>query len=548
MITQEQTKCPLGPPPAVPLVARNIVSVKAELHQNVDELVEGCEDRAKEGASTGDLERTVGAAVGSLGQQMIALVFARACHQAMLEDMRERGLSSRDVRLRTDKDGYITVHTTFGPVTFPIFAYRDMTTPLGAVTRCPARRLFPFHRKCRSSPLCLEWEARLGAQHPFRKAEELFHFFTRGASTVEDNTISRHILQLSSIVAPDWLYRKPQEICETLVTKATRDKETEQPLIYLSTDAHALRRYVGATWATNWKMINGIRLWCEDATTGDLIHLGGEFTWGDCRAVGARIKELIEAGILPGRDGPWADVDPLLVFVSDGAEWIVDHVISPLLGDANVILDPYHVLEWIAEMAAKVFGAGKPQAKALIRRFRELLLGTRKTSRTAEAKPRRGHRKRRGARNLHAHDHHHHPQGTEQENEQRRALAQPGAMTAALLDLLADVPANTDSQQEAVSSLVERLAKNCMRMDYELYLQRGMQIGSGAMESMHRSASQRRTKLPGAWLEETSLSVLRFRMLELSGRWDEFWMQPDIVKHLAHAFNSSQPEERRCAA
>lgn len=547
MKAQEQTECPLGPPPAERLVARNIVSVKAELHQKVDELVEGCEARAKEGASTGDLERAVGAAVGSIGQQMIALVFARACHQTMLEDMRERGLSSRDVRLRTDEDGYITVHTTFGPVTFPIFAYRDMTTPLGAVTRCPARRFFPFHRKCRSSPLCLEWEARLGAQHPFRKAEELFHFFTRGASTVEDNTISRHILQLSSIVDPDWLYRKPQEIREVLVTKATRDKETGQPLVYLSTDAHALRRYVGATWETNWKMINGIRLWCEDATTGDLIHLGGEFTWGDCRAVGARIKELIEAGILPGRDGPWAEVDPLLVFVSDGAEWIVDHVISPLLGDANVILDPYHVLEWIAEMAAKVHGAGKRQAKALVRRFRELLLGTHKTSRTEEGKLRRGHRKRRGARNRHTHDHHH-PQGTEQEDEQRRALAQPRAMTAALLDVLADVPATTDSQQEAVSCLVEKLAKNCMRMDYELYLRRGMQIGSGAMESMHRSASQRRTKLPGAWLEETSLSVLRFRMLELSGRWDEFWVRPDIVKHLARAFNSSQPKERRCAA
>ena len=547
MKAQEQTECPLGPPPAERLVARNIVSVKAELHRRVDELLEGCEERAAEGASTGDLERAVGAAVGFIGQQMIALVFARACQQAMLEDMRERGLSFRNVRLRSDKDGYATVHTTFGPVTFPIFAYRDMTRPLGAVTRCPARRLFPFHRKCRSSPLCLEWEARLGAQHPFRKAEELFQFFTRGASTVEDNTISRHILQLSSIVDPDWLYRKPEEIREILVRRATRDTETGQPLLYLSTDAHALRRYVGATWATNWKMINGIRLWCEDATTGDLIHFGGEFTWGDCRAVGARIKELVEAGILPGRNGPWSEVDAQVVFVSDGAEWIVDHVIFPLLGDATVILDPYHVLERIAEMAEQVHGAGKPQAKALIRRFRELLLGTRKTSCTAEAKPRRGHRKRRGARNLHAHDHHH-PRSTDQENDHRRALAKPGAMTAALLDLLAEVPVTTAGQEKAVSALAESLAKNCLRMDYELYLRRGMQIGSGAMESMHRSASQRRTKLPGAWMEETSLAVLRLRMLELSGRWDEFWMQPDIVKHLAHAFNSSQPEERRCAA
>ena len=177
-----QAQCLPSPPPAVRLVARNIDSVKAELHQMVDELLQGCNERARTMASTGELERSVGAAVGSIGQQM--LVFALACQQAMLDDLRERGLSRSDVRLRTDKDGYITVHTTFGPVTFPIFAYRDMTTPLGAVIRCPARKLFPYHRKCRSSVLCLEWEARLGAQHPFLQGRgALPLLYARGIDT-----------------------------------------------------------------------------------------------------------------------------------------------------------------------------------------------------------------------------------------------------------------------------------------------------------------------------------------------------------------------------
>ena len=358
--------------------------------------------------------------------------------------------------------------------------------------------------------------------------------------------ISRHILSRSSIVDPDWLYRKPQDIREILTTSATRDKESGRPLIYLSTDAHALRRYVGATWATHWKMINGIRLWCEDASTGELIHIGGEFTWGDCRAVGARIKELFETGILPGDDDAWAAVSAQLVFVSDGAEWIVDHVIYPLLGDAIIILDPYHVTEWVAEFAAKVFGVGKHKARALNRQVREILPGVPKASNAAGPKLRKGHRKKRRARNLHAHDHHS-QQDAQNSDEERDYLAQPDATTKAVLALLADVPTNSDDHQEALESLVGRLANNTMRMDYEIYLRRGIQIGSGAMESMHRSASQRRMKLPGAWLEETSLAVLRFRMLELAGRWDEFWRRSDIATAIADAFNSPRPEQEACA-
>jgi hypothetical protein len=541
-----QTECLPSPPPAVHLVARHIDSVKSELHQMVDKLLDGCSEQARAGAATSDLERSVGAAVGTFGKNMIALVFALACQQAMLDDLRERGLSLTDVRLRTDKDGYITVHTTFGPVTFPIFAYRDMTTMLGAVTRTPARKLFPFHRKCRSSPLCLEWETRLGAQHPFRKAEELFHFFTRGVSTVEDTTISRHILLLNNIVEPDWLYRRPQDIREVLTTKATRDRQTGQPLIYISTDAHALRRYIGATWATNWKMINGIRVWCEDASTGELVHLGGEFTWGDCREVAARINELIEAGILPRNDDDWAKVDARVVFVSDGAEWIVEHVIFPLFGVATIILDPYHALEWVAEFVAKVFGAGTPKARELNRQVREIILGTRGVSDSAKPKLRKGHSKKRRRKISHAHDHHP-AQSQNSGHEKRDSLAHPEGTTTAVLDLLSTIPISKDDHQAALDALVGKLARNTMRMDYELYLRRGMQIGSGAMESMHRSASQRRMKLPGAWQEETSLAVLRFRMLELAGRWDEFWNRTNIVTVLADAFNSPRSELDRCA-
>ena len=87
-------------------------------------------------------------------------------------------------------------------------------------------------------------------------------------------------------------------------------------------------------------------------------------------------------------------------------------------------------------------------------------------------------------------------------------------------------------------------------MDYRAYLAQGLQIGSGAMESLHRQASQLRLKLPGAtWLEDSSQAILNFRMLELVGRSGEFWAQGDIPSQIAKAF--SKPPERPqepCAA
>ena len=314
-------------------------------------------------ASLADLEAAVARRLVAIGQHLLAFVFASACRAAMQRDVQERGLARDDFRLRTDDAGYVSMHTTFGPITFPIFAYRDLSTPAASVTRSPGRRLLPYHRSCRSSPLCLQWEVRLGLQHPFRKAEEMLQFFTRGASTIEDTTIARHTLAVSRMVEPQWLYRTPDDIRKTLRERATRDKVSGCPLIYVSSDAHALRRYVGDTWALQWKMVNGIRVWCEDAETGQIVHLGGEFTWGDCHQVAERIRTLRDAGILPNDEPAWQAVDAQTVFVSDGSTWLLEHLV-PLLMAPIVILDPYHLIDWFAQFTSVTFGAGSQRSRA----------------------------------------------------------------------------------------------------------------------------------------------------------------------------------------
>jgi hypothetical protein len=64
-------------------------------------------------------------------------------------------------------------------------------------------------------------------------------------------------------------------------------------------------------------------------------------------------------------------------------------------------------------------------------------------------------------------------------------------------------------------------------------------LGSGAMESLHRVASQMRLKLAGArWTAERALAVLNTRLMLLAERWDDFWSQPDLPATLSQAFHS----------
>lgn len=513
----------------VQLVAvSNIDQGKVRVVEFVSRRIELGLKLARSGASTYEMERFVADLASDLGGQVLALVFAVACREAMEEDVTKRGLAQNQVRVRSDEAGYATVHSTFGPITFPVFAYRDLSSGVGSVMRHPERALFPYHRICRSTPCSLEWETRLGAQHPFRRAEDLFHFFSREASTVEDTTISRHVLLLSVMVEPSWLYQTPEKIREILATKATRDKTTGRPLLYVSSDAHALRRYVDATWTTQWKMTNGIRIWCEAAATGEIIHLGGEFTWGDCRVVAERFKALSEAGILPNGDALWKQINPQSVFVSDGSEWLIDRLV-PLLADAVVILDPYHLIEWFGEFSKVVFGSGTQDARDFHGTLRVILFGKKPKEEPGTVRTRRGRKKRRGQRRPHAHDRRWLRRG-------RPRTVSSDATTRALLDFLATVVVELEEHITALEKLVTRLADNATRTDYATHLARGMQIGSGPMESMHRSGSQVRLKLPGArWLEETSQAVLTFRMLELSGRWSEFWSQSDITRRIDSA-------------
>jgi hypothetical protein len=431
------------------------------------------------------------------------------------------GLSLPDVYLRTDEYGIGTSECTLGSVPFAWFAYREEH---GGETKRPAAALFPMYEHGRSSRMRLEWECALGSEHPFRSAEQAIRFFTHGAVTVSDSTIERHTVAVGRALTEQWLYRPRAEIIKLLTERATIDALTGRPLVYTSTDAHLLKRYVDDTWTPEWKAINGIRVWSIDRRTGEIIHIGGEFTWGDCAEVTERFIELRRRGILP-HDGDYGDgVRAQLVLVTDGPRWIEDRI-YPLFPDAVVVLDAYHLLERLGDVADAVYGAGSPRAKQFQTEL-AIAMGLRER-RPREPKKRRGHRKQRRVPRL--------PPPV-RPNSPSELVSRPQHIDRAI-DAIAHAFRRRTRLPDDADALVTFLDDNAYRLDYASLRARGIQIGSGAMESMHRFGSQLRTKRSGCkWLADTVLGVLNLRMLARVERWDQYWNQRDLDDQLAVRF------------
>lgn len=61
-------------------------------------------------------------------------------------------------------------------------------------------------------------------------------------------------------------------------------------------------------------------------------------------------------------------------------------------------------------------------------------------------------------------------------------------------------------------------------LDYQTFRQNGWPIGSGEVESAHKTVPQGRLKLPGAtWSEENISKMCALRVLQANGWWDDFW-------------------------
>ena len=153
-------------------------------------------------------------------------------------------------------------------------------------------------------------------------------------------------------------------------------------------------------WDAAWKVTNGLRLWCVDRETNGIVHLGGEYTWGNCEKVGLIVERLIESGYLPadgnyGEDDTGEGVIAQVTWVTDGMPWFEQHILKKF-PEARVILDAYHLLQRVASFAAEAWGRGKKKSLEFNRQAYVAALGVPRLHKE-KAKKRKGHRKHRRA-------------------------------------------------------------------------------------------------------------------------------------------------------
>lgn len=152
------------------------------------------------------------------------------------------------------------------------------------------------------------------------------------------------------------------------------------------------------------------------------------------------------------------------VFISDGAIWL-RQLMSADYPDATLILDFYHAMSPVGSAAMEAFGTGK-KAELWLEKQRSSLLVSDLNS---------------------------------------------------VLSALKALPIAA----KLCDSVCAYLETNRDRMDYGAYQKRGLLIGSGAIESAHRTVVQKRLKQAGQrWGLVGAQQVLNLRACLLSDRWE----------------------------
>jgi len=168
-------------------------------------------------------------------------------------------------------------------------------------------------------------------------------------------------------------------------------------------------------------------------------------------------------------DDPYKKCAGRIVFLTDGAKWQWNWVEAEY-PKAIQILDFYHAMEHLG-MFIKVWLKNKEEVKKMMKKL--------------------GH-----------------------------ILKHKGVVT--LTNYLSNIPRKTKAQKDEYAKLMTYINNNQSRMDYPKYISKGLLIGSGAIESAHRTVLQKRMKLSGQrWSPNGLENMIKLRTIKMSGYWDK---------------------------
>jgi len=158
-----------------------------------------------------------------------------------------------------------------------------------------------------------------------------------------------------------------------------------------------------------------------------------------------------------------------LVIIADGAKWIWNWA-DTYYPDATQVLDYYHALEHLCEFATNYFKDNNGRTTWI--------------------------------------------------EEQAKILIEEDADK--IIDCLRGLPKSTNKKTEKERlKLINYYTKNRKRMRYGSFRKRGLLIGSGAIESAHRTVLQQRMKLSGQrWTKKGFQQIANIRAIKKSDNWN----------------------------
>ena len=245
----------------------------------------------------------------------------------------------------------------------------------------------------------------------------------------------------------------------------------KEDILYVETDGSMV-----FTREDGWKEIKAGRIFKAsdsiriDGKPGCISHSQYVAHLGDHKTFSSQMETLIESYDIKKNR---------LVFISDGAPWIRNWI-EDAFPDAISILDFYHASEHLHGFVEKFFQNKKAGSK-WAKTQKELLLNSKVAKVISNVSKKAG-------------------------------------------------PENADA-----TKLIDYYSSNINRMDYRQYKQTGCGIiGSGAIESTHRTLIQERMKLSGQrWSKNGAQNMLNLRVTNMNGQWNK------IIKLVKTNFNAA---------
>ena len=245
----------------------------------------------------------------------------------------------------------------------------------------------------------------------------------------------------------------------------------QKEVLYIQADGSML-----LTREEGWKEVKLGRFF----KSGDCIHAGSNQGWisnsqyvahlGNSKDFTKMMDDLTES---------YGKLDSRLIFISDGATWIKNWI-EDAFPNAISILDYYHACEHLHEFSNNFF-EDKPAEQDWTAVQKELLLNSEVT------------------------------------------------------EVIKNIKALSKKSNQEAEKLIAYYESNLERMDYKKYKQTGCGIiGSGAIESAHRTVIQKRMKLSGQrWSKKGAQNLLNLRVTNKNHLWAK------IVELSKHGFKAA---------